>query len=86
MTSSGQERRRKDFEERIRVCRRKKEKRFRKKGQEEERTSGEKLERKKGRREEGASWKHNSTDLERSGEREKKIGKGERRHGTMKEI
>ena len=73
-TSSGQERRRKDFEERTKVCRRKQEKRFRKKGREEERTSKEKLEMKKGIREEGVSWKHNSTDLERSRGREKKIG------------
>ena len=58
-TCSGQEMSIKDFEEKTRVCRRKQEKRFRKKGREEERTSKEKLERKKGRREEGASWKHN---------------------------
>ena len=73
-TSSGQERRRKDFEERTKVCRRKQEKKFRKKGREEERTSKEKLEMKKGIREEGVSWKHNSTDQERSRGREKKIG------------
>ena len=73
MTRSGQERRIKDFKESKRVCKRKREKRFRERGREEERTCTEKLERKKGRREEGAHWKHNLTERESS--RERKIGK-----------
>ena len=62
----------------------KKEKRFRKKGREEEQTSKERLERKKGRRE-GASWKQNSMNLERSKEREKE-NKKESDSGRSREI